>query len=218
MLRHNTSYYLKFVLLFVLIFFIITYSVTHRETILTEIEIVTLGSSIFAKTATDQLLNFGEESSARVDKNTYEIEILVHKQINQIRLDEGYNELKWDPMLANLARSHSMEMALGGYLNHTNLQGLNPTQRADSLGIKTTLETKNFIYRGIGENIGFMPSGIVKNVGVLIIPQDIGAAMVLQWMLSKPHKENILKNDYRYTGIGVVYDGKGNYYLTQNFQ
>ena len=63
-----------------------------------------------------------------------------------------------------------------------------------------------------------MPRGVVQDVGVLITSEDIASGMVFRWMLSEPHRDNILEEEYYFTGIGVVYDGHGNYYITQNFQ
>ncbi len=217
MLKNNKDFYLKFFLVFVLFFFVITYAFVNKKTISYQIEVLFEGSSFFAKTATYSILNLSNDKTG-FDKKTYEIELIVFKQINDIRSEKNLNELKWDPMLAQLARTHSLDMAQNHYFNHTNLLGLTPTQRADLIGINTHIETKKYIYEGVGENIGFMPKGIVKDLGVIITTEDVASAMVLEWMLSDRHKDNILKDDYIFTGIGVAYDGKGNYYLTQNFQ
>ncbi|MCA9459507.1 MAG: CAP domain-containing protein [Nanoarchaeota archaeon] len=194
-----------------------TYWVVNYDTISKQVEVITQGSSVFAKAATYEVLHLNQ-SKAGIDKETYSIELAVFSQINEIRRDRDFNELEWDPMLAKLARGHSFDMVENKYLNHTNLHGDGPNERAKLIGLKTRIETETKIYDGIGENIGFMPKGIVQDVGVLITNEDVAFAMVLQWMLSEPHKKNILDDDYRFTGVGVVYDGKGSYYLTQNFQ
>ncbi|MCA9460084.1 MAG: CAP domain-containing protein [Nanoarchaeota archaeon] len=216
-LKHERNYYLRFFLFSVLFFFVLTYWVINQDTISKQVEVVTQGSSFFAKAATYEVLKLNQ-SEVGIDKQTYSIELVVFSQINKIRNDRGLDELIWDPMLAKLARDHSLDMAENDYLNHTNLIGDGPNERAKKLGLKTRIETQTKIYEGIGENIGFMPKGIVEDVGVLITNEDVGLAMVLEWMLSNPHRKNILTEDYRFTGVGVVYDGKGNYYLTQNFQ
>lgn len=211
------KYYWNFFLSLVLFYFILTYSVVNSETISDQVNIILEGGSLFAKTATYSALHLNK-TNVGYDKETYEIELLIFTQINKLRFDSGLDKLKWDPLLAQIARKHSLDMATNTYLNHTNLNGLNPTQRADKANFNTRLETKDLIIIGIGENIGFMPKGVVKDVGVIITTNDVASAMVLEWMRSEGHKENILKEDYIFTGIGVVYDGKENYYLTQNFQ
>lgn len=217
MLKKDKNFYLKFFLIFVIFFFTLTYGIVNKDTIHKQVEIIMEGGSFFAKAATYEVLNLTQEEIG-FDKQTYEIELLIFKQINEIRSEKNLEQLKWDPMLARLAREHSFDMALHNYFNHTNLIGQNPTERAKIVGIKTEITVHGRTYTDIGENIGFMPKGIVKDVGVLLTTEDIASAMVYEWMLSDPHKENVLEEDYLYTGIGVAYDGKGNYYITQNFQ
>lgn len=213
----NKEFYLQFFLIFVLFFFTITYIFVNKDTISEQIDVLVEGSSFFAKTTTYSVLNLSSEKHG-FDKKTYEIELLVFEQINEIREDNNLGELKWDPMLGQLARVHSLDMVNNNYFNHTNIIGQGPTDRAKLLGIKTHLETEHYIYEGVGENIGFMPKGVVEDLGVILTTKDVASAMVLEWMLSERHKDNILKEDYMFTGVGVAYDGKGNYYLTQNFQ
>ena len=216
-LKHTKEFYLKFFLTFVLVFFLITYITVNRDTINKQVEVITEGGSFFAKTATYELLKFNTTNPG-FNTETYDIELKIFKNINQIRVENKLNELKWDPMLAELAREHSLDMVDNHYFNHTDLLGMGPNERARLLGIKTTIETDTKIYKGLSENIGLMPRGIVKDVGVLITEDDISWGMVYRWMVSPPHRKNILDPELFYTGIGVAYDGKGNYYLTQNFQ
>ena len=215
--KPTKDFYYKFFLVFVIFFFLLTYIVVNRITIIDQVDILKSGSSFFAKTATYSVLHL-ENGEVGFDKNTYEIELLVFSLINEIRIENGVSELEWDPMLAKLSRTHSLDMAENSYINHTNLDGLMPVDRARVLGIRTEIELEDSVLVGVGENIGFMPKGVVRDVGVLLTTNDIASAMVLEWMLSEGHKKNILDESYIFTGIGVAYDGGGNYYLTQNFQ
>ncbi len=217
MLKKDKDTYFKFFLTFVLFFFVLTYAVVNQDSIGKQIEIVIDGSSIFAQATTYQIFK-SENFTASFNEHTYDIEKLIFMQINQVREDNGLNKLSWDPLLAQLARDHSYDMALNGYTNHTNLFGDGPTERAEKLGIRTRIRVGNKIYTGVSENIGFMPQGIVQDVGVLITPEDLSWGMIYRWMLSEPHKDNILEDDLSYTGVGVAYDGRGNYYITQDFQ
>jgi len=216
-IKLNKLILFRIFIVLIFIYFIMTYTIVNRETINQQIDLITQGGSFFAKTATYRILHLNK-THVGFDKDTYEIELLTFNDINDIREEVDLNRLQWDPMLAELARKHALDMAENNYFNHTNLKGLEPVDRANILGIKTTLETKTHIYTGVGENLGFMPKGIVKDIGILITTDDISSAMVYEWMLSEPHKKNILQKDYRYTGIGVAYDGKGNYYIAQEFQ
>jgi uncharacterized protein YkwD len=209
--------YIEVFLVLVLFYFILAYSVVNRDTISEQIDIITQGSSFFAKTATYSVLKL-ENDKVGFDHQTYEIELIIFEEINKIRLESGLEPLSWDPMLSKLAREHSLDMARYGYFNHTDLFGLDPTQRAEELGINTKVIVNGKSYDTVGENIGFMPRGIVKDVGVLLTTKDIASGMVFEWMLSEPHKDNILNTEYLSTGIGVAYNGDNSYYLTQNFQ
>ncbi len=213
----SKTFYTQFFLILVLFYFILTYTIINKDTIGEQANIIYEGSSLFAKTTTYTIFSINETKPG-FNKETYEIEKEIFIEINYIRKEASLPELQWDPMLAETARKHSLDMARNKYLNHTNLFGMNPTQRAEELRIRTQIETQDLIIIGIGENIGLMPKGIVQDVGVLITNEDIAAAMIFKWMTSEGHRENILKSDYKYTGIGVVYDGKESYYITQNFQ
>lgn len=217
LIKKNKSRTIQIFILFILIYITIAYSIVNYQTIGEQLGLVKEGSSFFAQAATYRVLNLSRIDLG-FDKDTYEIELIIFNEINDVRDEVDLDKLKWDPLLAELAREHALDMAQNNYFNHTNLDGLSPTQRAEELGIKTTIETNTTIYTGIGENLGFMPKGIVKDVGVLIRTKDIASAMVYEWMLSEPHKENILTDDYQFTGVGVAYDGKGNYYIAQEFQ
>lgn len=217
MLKHDKDFILKFFLTFVLFFFVLTYAVVNKSTIDKQIEIITEGSMVFAKATTYEIFQINK-TKPNFDTDTYNIEMLIFNQINEVRAEKDLMPLKWDPLLAELARTHSLDMVNYNYFNHTDLAGIGPTDRAKRLGIKTRIETKDKIYIGIGENIGLMPRGIVQDVGVLITDEDLAWGMIYRWMVSPPHRDNILNDEYFFTGIGVAYDGVGSYYITQNFQ
>lgn len=217
MLRRDKDFILKFFLVFVLFFFVLTYTVVNKNTIDTQIEIIVDGSMIFAKTATYEIFKLNN-TKPNFNSETYNIEKLVFDKINSVRAEEGLLPLKWDPLLAEMAREHSLDMIQYNYFNHTNLLGQGPSDRAKLLGIKTRIETEDKIYIGVSENIGLMPRGIVQDVGVLITDEDLAWGMIYRWMISPPHRDNILNDEHFFTGVGVAYDGIGSYYLTQNFQ
>lgn len=216
-IKLNKISYFQIFLIMILFYFAITYTFINKDTIGEQFEIIKESGLFFAKSATYSVLDL-EKEDIGYDSSTYEIELLIFDEINEIRENKGLNKLKWDPQLARLARLHSFDMIQYDYFNHSDLFGDGPSERAEELGLKITIETKDKIYTGIGENIGYMPKGVVEEVGVLITTKDISSAMVYEWMLSEPHKENILQDDYLFTGIGVAYDGEDGYLLTQNFQ
>jgi uncharacterized protein YkwD len=127
---------------------------------------------------------------------TAEMEEQIRQRINEIRQKEGLTELQANPRLAEVARRYSQQMAEQDFFSHTSPTGETPAQRVRSAGIT---------YRMVGENL-FTSTNI---------PQPVNAA-VEGWMDSPGHRENILRSQYRETGIGVWRDGQ-TYYVTQLF-
>ncbi len=113
---------------------------------------------------------------------------------NKAREKEKLAPLKPHPVLFAVARAHSANMAKQREMKH-DLDGKNPAQRVKAAG---------YDYSWVGENIamteGDTPAGIFKD-----------------WMESKIHRENILKDVYQEIGIGVAKNDKGEVYYTQVF-
>jgi uncharacterized protein YkwD len=127
---------------------------------------------------------------------TAKMEVQVRQQINQIRQKQGLSGLQNNEKLAQVARDYSRRMAEQNFFSHTSPSGDTMVQRVHSAKI---------FYFMLGENL-FMGTNI---------PQPVPAA-VQGWMESQGHRENILRSEYRETGIGVW--RKGNtYYFTQLF-
>jgi len=100
-----------------------------------------------------------------MNKDTYNIELLVFRETNKIRRNHGQRELIWDPLLVDIARQHSLEMVKNKYFSHFNIEGEGPTERAEERGYET-ITRKGYVYQvGIGENIGIMPKGNVEGYG-----------------------------------------------------
>ena len=150
--------------------------------------------------------------------NIGEIEQLIFKYTNDERRINGKNPLKMDNKLTVIARTHSEDMAKNNYFSHINLNGDDPTERAEKSKYPTKKDSYYGYYMvGIGENIGEMPTGNVVGVGyVSNTADDIAKRCVEMWMDSFGHRENILESDYTNIGVGVAYDGE--YYIcTQDF-
>ena len=129
------------------------------------------------------------------DKN---LEREVFDLINQQRAATGLPQLKWNDEVAKIARLHSENMAKFHFFSHQGLDGLQVNDRADLLGISN--------WRSIGENIAY-------NQGY----DHPGEFAVERWMQSPGHKENVLNNRWKETGIGVAISKDKRYYFTQVF-
>ena len=127
---------------------------------------------------------------------TAQMEAQVRQRINEIRLSHGLSQLRHNEKLATVARNYSHQMAEQNFFSHTSPAGDTMVQRVHSAGI---------FYFTLGENLFKCTN----------IPQPVPSA-VQGWMDSPGHRENILRPEYRETGIGVWRKGNS-YYFTQLF-
>jgi len=126
-----------------------------------------------------------------LDEGTSNYEKEVIRLVNEIRKENGLNELQEDWQLSRVARYKSQDMRDNNYFSHTSPTYGSPFTMMTNFGIS---------YRYAGENIAMGQR----------TPQEV----VNAWMNSPGHRANILKSSY--TKIGVGYVSSGNYW-TQMF-
>jgi uncharacterized protein YkwD len=114
--------------------------------------------------------------------------------VNKEREGQKLPPLLPNRILIEVARAHSANMAKQGKMEHV-LDGKTPAKRVEAAG---------YDYRRVGENIAWSDG-------------DTPANIVKGWMNSKSHRENILREGYTETGLGVVRNAKGEIYYTQVF-
>lgn len=119
----------------------------------------------------------------------YEKEVV--RLVNEIRVENGLNELTLNTELSDIARLKSQDMKDKGYFSHTSPTYGSPFDMMKSFGVT---------YKSAGENIAMGYS----------TPE----AVVDGWMNSKGHRENILNSSYKEIGVGYVSSGS---YWTQMF-
>ena len=131
-----------------------------------------------------------DKSGLKISKE----EQMIVDLTNEARKKEKLQPLKPNPVLFEVARAHSANMAKKGELKHV-LDDKNPAQRVEEAGYR---------YSHVGENIAYStelePKGIFQG-----------------WMESPHHKENILTDQYQEIGVGIARSAKGNFYFTQVF-
>ncbi|WP_010284487.1 CAP domain-containing protein [Bacillus timonensis] len=113
---------------------------------------------------------------------------------NASRVNHGLGVLSWDNHVKETARKHSLDMAENDYFSHTNLQGLSPFDRMLEDEILFTIAGENLAY-GQFSSI-FAHEGLMNSMG---------------------HRENILKKEYKYLGVGVAFNTESHPYYTENF-
>jgi uncharacterized protein YkwD len=112
--------------------------------------------------------------------------------INQERKKHNLPPLKVIPVLCQVARAHSANMAKQNKMEHE-LDGKTPYDRIKASGYKYSLA---------GENLA---------------RADVSHDEVMKaWMDSKVHRENILDDEFAETGVGIA-KGKEKVYYTQVF-
>jgi len=134
--------------------------------------------------------------SAAQSTATAQMEKQVRQQINEIRQKQGLTMLRNNEKLAQVARNYSRRMAEEKFFAHISPQGDTLSDRVESAKI---------FYFLVGENL-FTSTNIPKPV----------PAAIDGWMKSSGHRENILRSEFRETGVGVWKVGN-TYYFTQLF-
>ncbi len=89
--------------------------------------------------------------------------------------------LSWNPKLASIAQSHSQAMAKESFFDHVDTTGKNVSDRAKGAGYK---------YRVVAENIA--------------AGQDNLSEVVMEWVASKGHCENMIDDRVTEFGLAMV--------------
>jgi uncharacterized protein YkwD len=138
------------------------------------------------------------ETPTRKAVTNHDFERQTFENINRQRAIMNLAPLVWSDDAAKIARLHSENMANFKFFSHEGLDGSMVNDRADSFGISK--------WRAVGENIAY-------NRGYAN-PVEFA---VERWMLSTGHRENILNNRWKESGIGIAITEDGAYYFTQVF-
>jgi len=128
-------------------------------------------------------------SSKDIEKQEKQLIELVNKE----RTKRGLKPLKEQSDLTKIARKHSQNMA-------------DKKVSFGHDGFDTRFkQAKEIGARRFGENVAYSHN-----------MKDPLQTAVNSWMKSRDHKDNIL-GDYKETGIGIAYDKKGKFFVTQLF-
>lgn len=113
--------------------------------------------------------------------------------VNEYRKSKNLSPLVNNEVLAQIARSHSLQMQAKNKMDHANFS-------------ERTFEIQNYYPQAsVAENVGY-------NQG-FSTPEK---KMVDSWIHSKGHQQNIVGN-YRLSGIGITKGADGKIYFTHLF-
>ncbi|PIN93449.1 hypothetical protein COU54_02920 [Candidatus Pacearchaeota archaeon CG10_big_fil_rev_8_21_14_0_10_31_24] len=148
--------------------------------------------------------------------NLRQLELQIHKNINEQRALNNLPILTYDAQLANIARNHSDDMIVRDYFEHISPDGLNAIDRGNNAGYFCEKNFGLLISKGIAENLALTPIGTSESCGKVFTLNQIANCTVTGWMNSPPHRKNILTDTYDKEGLGI--ERKNNdFYITQNF-
>lgn len=146
---------------------------------------------IVSKTMEDNKKDFYTEASPTLKEG---FEYQMFDLTNAARVNHQLPILTWDDHVRETAREHSADMAANDYFDHKNLQGQSPFDR---------MKEDAVAFHTAGENLAYgQLSSIFAHEGL---------------MNSLGHRENILRQDYEYLGVGVAFNEKSQPYYTQNY-
>lgn len=121
-------------------------------------------------------------------------EYLLFELTNSARIQRNLPLLKWDQQTKETARKHSEDMAQNDYFSHTNLAGQSPFDRMKEDGIGFYVAGENLAY-GQYSSI-YAHEGLMNSMG---------------------HRENIVKPEFGYLGVGTAFNAENQPYYTANF-
>jgi uncharacterized protein YkwD len=146
---------------------------------------------IISKSMEDNKKDFYTEATSTLKEG---FEYQMFDLTNATRVNHQLPILTWDDHVRETAREHSADMAANDYFDHKNLQGQSPFDR---------MKEDAVAFHTAGENLAYgQLSSIFAHEGL---------------MNSLGHRENILRQDYEYLGVGVAFNEKSQPYYTQNY-
>jgi len=168
----------------------------HGDSVITVFYDVHDGNKVTALEVIDDQLEennptFYAKPSVALEKG---FEYQLFDLTNASRVNHGLPVLKWDERVAETARKHSVDMAQHHYFSHENLQNQSPFDRMKRDGIAFTVAGENIAY-GQFSSI-FAHEGLMNSLG---------------------HRENILRKEFRYLGIGVAFNDESQPFYTEDF-
>jgi uncharacterized protein YkwD len=146
---------------------------------------------IVSKTMEDNKKDFYTEASPTLKEG---FEYQMFDLTNATRVNHQLPILTWDDHVRETAREHSADMAENDYFDHKNLQGQSPFDRMKEDAVAFHTAGENLAYGQLSSI--FAHEGLMNSIG---------------------HRENILRQDYEYLGVGVAFNEKSQPYYTQNY-
>jgi uncharacterized protein YkwD len=176
----------------------------------------------------------------RIKKDSWDVRLLEAAVFQQTNVERAKNKL---PLLKHgwamnyMARRHSEEMADLHFFDHTSPNPANAT-------MTDRLRNVGLVNVTAGENIAVLPAREIGSGRYIthdpingkevwydevtgkrieyFTYKDLAETVVTQWMNSPHHRDNIVKKEYVYLGVGIArgpyeQQRQDSFYMTQNF-
>ena len=154
-----------------------------------------------------------------VPENLSYLELKSFVKVNEQRSAAGLSPLKWNDELAYVARLYSKKMANRDFFSHIGPEGRDHEIRLHEQGL--------YYYNSSAENLALINHAssytYVEETGRIInktykTPDEVANDAVVGWMNSPPHRENIERERFDESGMGVAYSKDNEtFYFTQLF-
>lgn len=162
-------------------------------------------------------------TTARPGIDIEALEQRIHQLANHERVKRGLTPLAWNPVVQQVARRHSRDMARRHYFAHLSPEGHDLAYRYSQQGFVCQIQVGSAVYMG-SENIYETSLYEARDyVGEVVTRtywkdlENIAQTIVKGWMSSPTHRRNLLEPSWQTHGIGVAISGDDRVYATQDF-
>ena len=142
--------------------------------------------------------------------NTTLLEQDVHEIANQARISTGIQPISYDLRLAEIARTHSQDMAIHQLLSDNSYDGNNLNHRYAFAGYSCQEQVGSYVYSTGNENVAVVTAQGNES--------QMAQRVVNVWLNSIADRGNIFDTEHKTEGIGVAFtENKMALYATDDF-
>jgi uncharacterized protein YkwD len=150
------------------------------------------------------VINLTKELNDKVNSiDIRTLEFSIFDRINTEREKYGLPPLKWNENLAEVARSHSKEMAENNYFAHEGLDCKKVDDRVSRAGIFYTMVGENLMQISFIKRWWYREDGTITKREYKTLDELVEES-VREWMNSPGHRKNILTKEFDETGVGIA--------------
>lgn len=163
-----------------------------------------------------------EDAHTPYSLNQETIEDEIHRRVNQERKAADLGELLVDPILSGVARRHSRNMAVNGYVGHEQPDGTTRKDRyaAADYGCQAIDELPDPETGTVGKTWAFRYVETTDGTRYPDTEEEIARVVVQDWMAARDVRPTVLAPRWGLHGIGAWLVNASNetaVYVTQNF-